>query len=73
MEAVDDLGNQWGDIPVPFGPLVYWPVVLYWVQFSILLLDKEEVCSIGTDGLPDGISFQVFLNELVGFRYFCLG
>ena len=73
MKAVDNLRDEWGDIPIPFGPFVYWPVVLYWAQLSILLFDKEEICGIGTDRLPDRIPFQMFLNELVGLRYFCLG
>ena len=55
LEVVDDLGNEWGDIPISFGPFVHWSVVLYWVYFSIFLFDKEEICSIRADGLPDGV------------------
>ena len=30
LEAVNDLRDEWGDIPISFGPPVYWSVILYW-------------------------------------------
>src|SRR5258708_34166771 len=46
-QMVNCLGNKGGDVAIPFGPLVYWIVVLDGSEFPVFLLDKEEVRSIG--------------------------
>ena len=52
-EAVNSLGNEWGDIVVLLGPMIDRTVVLNWMEFSVLLFDKKEVCSVGAPGFPD--------------------
>ena len=52
-EAVNSLGNEWGDIVVLLGPMIDRTVVLNWMEFSILLFDKKEVCGVGAPGFPD--------------------
>ena len=46
-QTVNCLGNEGGDVTIPFGPLVYWTVVLDGSEFPVFLFDEEEVRSIG--------------------------
>ena len=45
-EAINSLGNEWGDVAVFLGPMVDGAVVLDQMEFAIFLFDEEEVCSI---------------------------
>jgi len=60
------LWDKWQYILVSFCPFVDRAIVLYWLELSILLFDKEEVCSIGTPGFSYGASFQVFFRVVPG-------
>ena len=46
-EAVDDLGDERGYISILLCPFVYGSIVLYWSEFSILLLYEEEIGCVG--------------------------
>ena len=46
-EVVDDLGNERGYISILLFPFVYELIVLYWSEFSVFLLYKEEIGCIG--------------------------
>src|SRR5258708_20115773 len=46
-QAVDRLGNEGGDVVVPFGPFIYWTIVLDGLELPVLFFDKEEICSVG--------------------------
>ena len=52
-QAVDSLENKGGNVAVPFGPFVYWSIILDRSEFPIFLLDKEEICGIGAPGFAD--------------------
>ena len=46
-EAVNDLGNERGYVSILLCPFVYGSVVLYWSEFSVLLLYEEEIGCVG--------------------------
>jgi hypothetical protein len=69
-EVVNSLGNKGGDVPIFLGPFVDWPIILYWSQFSIFLLNKEEVGCIWTPGFTDCSAPQVFFNKFLHFLFF---
>src|SRR6266478_6309522 len=71
-EPIDDLGNQWGHVLVPLGPFVDRTVILYGSEFSIFLLDEEEVSGVGAPRFSYGASFQMFLDEAVNLLDFFL-
>jgi len=68
-EAVDSLGNEWGDIAVFLSPTVDGVVVLDQAEFAIFLLDKEEVCGIEAPGFPDSAPLEVFSHKLMDLLY----
>src|SRR5216684_6474648 len=68
-EAVNRLGNEWGNVMVFLGPAVDGAVVLNQTEFTIFLFDEEEVHGIGTPGFVDGAPLQVFGYELVDLLY----
>ena len=52
---------------VSSGPFVDGPVVLHWSEFSVLLLDEEEVGCIWAPRFSYGASLQMFLDEVMNF------
>jgi len=46
-EAVNSLGNEWGNVAVFLGPMVDRAIVLNWMELAVFLFDKEEVCGVG--------------------------
>ena len=43
---IDDLIYQWGYVFVLFCPFVQWVIILYWAEFAIFLLNKEEISCV---------------------------
>ena len=72
-EVVDDLGNERGYVSILLCPFVYGLIVLYWSEFSILLLHKEEIGCIGGFRYMDHSPFEMFLYKFVHFALFFLG
>ena len=72
-EVVDDLGNEGGYVPILLHPFVYGLIVLYWSEFSILLLHKEEIGCIRGFGYVDCSPFEMFLYKFVHLTLFFLG
>ena len=72
-EVVNDLGNEGGYISVLLCPFVYGSIVLYWSEFSIFLLYKEEIGCIRGFGYADCSPFEVFLYKFVHFSFLLLG
>ena len=70
---VNGLRDEGRNIAVLLCPFVNWTVVLHRSKFTIFLLNKEEIGSVGTPRFPDGASSEVFSNELVNLLYFKLG
>ncbi|SRR5258708_7822493 len=68
-EAVNSLGNEWGNVMVFPGPSVDGAVVLNWMEFTVFLFDKEEVCGIRTPGFVDGAPLQMFGYKLMDLLY----
>jgi len=56
-------------VPCPF---IDGAVVLYWLEFSIFLFDKEEVCGVGAPEFSYGSPFEMFLDKVVDFLNFFL-
>ncbi len=57
---------------VLLSPLVDGSVILYGSEFSVFLLDEEEVGGVGAPGFSYGASFQMFLDEAVNLLDFFL-
>ncbi len=72
-KVVNGLGNKRGDVAILLGSVVDRAVVLDRTKFTIFLLNKEEIGSVGTPRFPDGASSEMFGNELVNLLYFKLG
>jgi hypothetical protein len=72
-QSVDNLRDEWGDISVSNGPFVEGSIILYRVEFAILLFDKEEVSCIGTLRFADSAALQMLFDELMTLHDFFLG
>jgi hypothetical protein len=55
-----------------FGPFVKGSVILYWSEFSIFFLDKEEIGGVGALGWADSIPSEMFFYKFSGFFNFFL-
>ena|SRR5258708_28197868 len=72
-QVIDGLGNERRDVAISLHPFIDRVIVLDGSQFSIFLLDKEEVCGIRAPGFMDHPPFQVFSHKFLCFCDFTLG
>jgi hypothetical protein len=72
-QVINEVIDEREGVSVWYCPFIQVVVVLYWAEFSIFLLDKEESTGIGGVGMSDSFQLEILGEELLLFFFFLGG